>query len=113
MKSAGRYLDDVFSVDAFTDKNSLSYKSLEQKHQQKYPQDRIDQSEVAVYDSVNFIATALRSGASTGTQIREFLISADSIPSATGLVKFSGARDSIVPMTITRISNGICAEIPN
>ena len=111
MNNAKEFMENVYSVDGFIDRDSSSYRLLAETHRKLYPDKTIDQSTVVAFDAVNFIAAAFRSGARSGKQIRRFLRTTKQLTGAMGTISFIESGDSVVPMTIAEVSQSECKEL--
>jgi branched-chain amino acid transport system substrate-binding protein len=111
MDAAKPYLDNTFSLDPYMNEAGEAYKKLLAKHKELFPNYKINQSTVTAFDTINIVAAAYKTGATTSEEIKTYLLKAAGLEGIMGTIEFSPEGDSVVPMVTSKINNGLCERM--
>jgi len=110
-EAAKQSLEGTYSLEPYIDTNSKVYKQLLAIYTDRFPNRPLDQEVIVAFDAVNIVSDALNSGALTGEEIKDYLISKKRFEGASGYVQFDTDGDSKRPMKIVKIQNSECIDI--
>lgn len=98
----------IYSISALHNSGSEEYKKLLVHYQRRFPSQVPSLEVMQAYDAVSILVNALRSGATTGEQLRSFIIRKQTFEGAVGPIEFTSDGDSIWRMEIRRVEDGKC-----
>lgn len=111
LDAAREALEDTFSSAVKYDENSDRYKALRKEYQAAAPGRILDQNTLSAYDNVWVIAEAVKSGARSGTAIRDFVHTKKTFEVASGRIEFTPQGDSDRPTVMRQIKDGVCVPL--
>lgn len=100
----------IFSIDAEYDTQSAEYRNLLDLFQKRFPGQPLELEVMQAFDSVSILLDAMRSGASTSTEIRDAIVRKGKFHGTVGWIEFTPEGDSIWKMRIAPVEAGRCRD---